>query len=464
MVEERLHPGIKAGYGVADFGVTTGLLAVSLYLFDYYVDGVGMAPLWVGAAFALAMIWDAISDPLLGRICDRTRTRWGSFLPYMAGGTLFLPFTLWLIFHPPAVASPLILFLFLVLAYVLLTTAMTLVGVPHLAITGVLSSRSSDRSSLLAWRLVFGTVGLGFALAAPVIVSELRSLDLDTSSGRVESRQVASLWFAIGTALTLLITLLAIWRKAAAAPVEEAPWLHNGWRLDLLEAYRNPLFRPLFISFLFVSIGRSINAALALFYYRESLRLTEKQVLGPVLGLFTVSIILSPLLWTALSARFGKKWPGFGGLLFLGVLTTLAYPLFPPGFLIGPIVAAVVGGVAVGAIFLFESMVTDAVDEDQLGGKGRREGLYFGLWRMGQKLANSFGIFLASIALLLIGYDETVNHQADEVQRRLAWVFGPGVGIFFLLGVAAFAKSPLNFEREKELQAAIDERGNAANG
>lgn len=459
----RLSLGTKFGYGIADFGVSTGLLAVSLYLFDYYVDGIGMSPLLVGIAFAVAMVWDAVSDPLLGRICDRSRTPWGRFLPFMMAGSVVLPFSLWLIFQPPSGASDLVLFLFLVFSYGLLTTGMTLVGVPHLALSGVLSSSSSERSALLAWRLVFGTLGLGFALAAPLVVAELKSLDLDTASGRVETRQIASGWFAIATAVTIAITLGAIWRKALYSSMKERTLVSRSVWEELKEVIQNPLFRPLFLSFVFISVGRSVNTVLALLYYRESLRLNEKEILGPVLGLFTLCIILSPLLWSPLAARFGKKWPAFGGLLILGLLTSIAYPLFPVGSLSGPIGAAVIGGVAVGAIFLFESMVTDAVDADALEGKGRREGLYFGLWRMGQKLANSFGILLASFLLIGIGFDESLSEQGTDVQRRLAWVFGPGVGLFFLLGVATFVKSPLSPKRERELQTALNEDNGISN-
>ena len=96
-----------------------------------------------------------------------------------------------------------------------------------------------------------------------------------------------------------------------------------------------------------------------------------------------------------------------------------------------------------GAIILFESMVTDAADADRLESGEERSGLYFGYWRMGQKLARSVGLGLTGWITWLIGFEAQAAEQPAQVARSLAYVFGPGVGVFFVAAALIFARSPL---------------------
>lgn len=431
----------RAGYGAADLGLSAALLMVQLYLFEFYTREIGLSPLLVGLAVALGIGWDAISDPLMGRLLDRTRTRWGRFLPYLVSGGLALPVTFVLLFNPPdfGVAGA---FCYLLGTFLLFNTATTLLGVPHLALGGSLSTDPDERTELYGWRLIFGTVGLLLGVTAPLLASgtDLLSGAAQTDAG---SRGGGSLLVAGVGLLFTALSIAAVWSRCRGGRDEASgPSLRQvrqGWRRVL----QNPVFRPLLLSFFLVSLGRAMNGMLALPYYKFSLQLPEAAVQQWVLGLFAICIAGSVVGWLALSRRYGKKWPGFAGMVVLGVLTVVAYPLFPPGVLTGPLVAAVVGGFAVGAIILFESMLADVAEADQVASGESAAGLFFGFWRLGQKLATSAGVLLMSFILEWIGYQEGTDRQSPAVQRGLAWLFGPGVGVFFLAGAFIFARTPL---------------------
>jgi Na+/melibiose symporter-like transporter len=265
------------------------------------------------------------------------------------------------------------------------------------------------------------------------------NLDTATVGGLRASREAASLGLGVAVLLSAVVTIGLTWRfgrrQRETAP---APW-NAVWR-ELAEVGRNPLFMPLLLSFVVVSLGRAMNSVLALPYYKYSLSLPEEAVQGSILGLFALCIILSVALWIPLSRRYGKRWPGFAGMLTLGLLTCVAYPFFPVGGLAGPMVAAVIGGVAVGAIILFESMVTDVAEADRARSGEDREGVYFGLWRLGQKVANAGGVFATGLLLEAIGFVEGATSQSAATARSLAWLFGPGVGVFFILGAFLFVR------------------------
>ncbi|MDV7398391.1 MFS transporter, partial [Arthrospira platensis SPKY1] len=105
-------------------------LLIQLYLFEFYTTVLGLSPLLTGLALGLAVFWDAISDPLMGLICDRTHSRWGRFIPYLVVGAVALPASLFLLFNPPDITQNFGLFGWLLLSYLLVNTAMTVLGVP----------------------------------------------------------------------------------------------------------------------------------------------------------------------------------------------------------------------------------------------------------------------------------------------------------------------------------------------
>jgi len=443
---------IKAGYGVAELGLAGGELLLQLYLLEFYVRAVGLSPLLAGIALAVAILWDALTDPLMGAILDRTRTRWGRFVPYFVSGGLVFGLGLMALFNPPDLAGQLELFLYLLFSYILVNTGLTMIGVPHIAMGGVLSPNTHERTDLYGWRLVFGTAGLFAGILSPLVAAHL--LDLDVT-GRAEmgmSRGWGGLLMGGTIIATAGLTTVATWKRSIELPSPEGTFHWREFGANLKSILSNPVFLPFFGAFILVAMARTMNSTLALPYYKDSLQLSEGAVQGPILSVFTVCIVLSVPAWTWLGRRFGKKWPAFWALLGLGVMTLVAYPLFPPGSVAGPVVAAVIGGFAVGAIILVESLLTDIADEDFIRNGVDREGIYFGFWRMGQKMARSVTLGLTGLLLGLIGYQEGLAVQSHDTQRGLAWLFGIGVGSLFVLASLVFMKTGIDRQRQEFIE------------
>jgi GPH family glycoside/pentoside/hexuronide:cation symporter len=116
-----------------------------------------------------------------------------------------------------------------------------------------------------------------------------------------------------------------------------------------------------------------------------------------------------------------------------------------------PLIIAVVGGFLVGSIVLLESLVADTVDYDELKTGQKREGLYFGFWKMSIKISRAIAIAVAGNLLDAIGYVPNVE-QLPQVSRRLALIFGPGVGAFMIAGAVVFLFMPLTKEKHDRIQ------------
>ena len=147
-----LNFGQKAGYGIAEIGMSAVELALQVYLLELYILA-GLAPFWAGLALAIAVLWDAISDPLMGSISDRTsrNARFGNRIPYMIAGSILLGVSFYMLFSPSSGGGHATLFGQLLFWYLLVNTAMTLLGVPHLALVNDIGRKESARFCLIHW-------------------------------------------------------------------------------------------------------------------------------------------------------------------------------------------------------------------------------------------------------------------------------------------------------------------------
>ena len=439
------------GYGAAELGITAVEFFIQVYLLKLYTGVIGLAPQLAGLTMAVAVVWDAVTDPLMGSLSDRTRSRWGKRRPYVLGGAFLLAGTTVVLFSPPPLASQVMQALFLLVSYLMVNTAMTVIAVPHAALGGELSQEPNTRTEVFGWRFLFANLGLLVAIVVPAVLAASLSKPSPGAVPRIGSLVVAAI--VLGTAA---VTVVATRGRDAGST--EQPFSVREFFAGLSSVVKNRPFCPLLVAFVLGGVGRTINASIALFYYEHRLRLAEQDVFLYVLLPFTLVIALSIAGWLWLARRLGPKYPAVLGIGALGVGTCFAYPSFVPGSLWGPMVAGVVGGVLVGAVFLLDSTVADIVDYDEVYSGVHREGLYFGFWRMATKMARAVGLALSGFLLAWIGFDEGASSQSAETAQGLALIFGPGVGVFFIAAAAVYMLMPLTRDRHAVVLRILERR------
>lgn len=453
---------VKAGYGVAEVGTASAEVMLQIYLLAFYTSTVGLAPALAGYALGLAVLWDAVTDPVMGGISDRTRTRWGRRRPYLIGGSVVLAGAFAALFWPPALATQGGKFAYLLGCYILVNTGMTLVSVPHSALGGEMSFDRHERTEIFGWRFLFRNLGFLLGAVLPGV--------LFTQLGGEDAARLSRQWAGLVVAAAVLLAAWVTWRavRSVDPPIPAVPGgrTRRAFLADLRGFFRgvagvatNRVFAPLLLAYVIAQIGRTINASLGLYFYTERLGLTEAQFSAQVLGVFILVILLSIGPWVVLSRRYGKKYPAFWGVMFLGAITCVSYPLMPPGQLWPPIVfASILGGATIGSVILFESLVADIVDYDELRSGQHREGLYFGCWTMSTKICRAIGLATTGALLGAIGFEPGAGPQDEAVLWRLALAFGPGVGLCFLAAGLVFLWMPLDGPTHARVQALLRRR------
>ncbi|MBK8984986.1 MAG: MFS transporter [Chloroflexi bacterium] len=350
--------------------------AFSTYIQFLYIDVYGLRAAWVGLTWSIYGLWNAFNDPLAGYLSDRTQTRWGRRIPWIAGSFIPLSITFYLLFVPPAGLSAqadvslLLYFIFFVLAFDLLWTIAVM---NWTALFPEMVPDEKQRANVSAWRQIFSVIGLMVGVALPPILA-----GEDWSGVRVVAGLVA-----VVTAVFFALSLLGS---------RERPEFTADEPLPLRESLRATMTNRNFLAFLganlmvqFVFLALTSTTP---FYTKYALRLQSDLTIGGVTldvatqnSLFLASAFVVALLAMPVWARFTHR-RGAWQALRLCCLTSAAIVLtlfLAYDFYSGLLAIMLFGASLAGLLMLTDLLIADLVDADELVTGARREGLYFGM-------------------------------------------------------------------------------------
>ena len=454
----------KLAYGVGQVAEGLKNTAFGLFVLFYYNQVLGVPGSLCGLAMGIALLFDAVTDPLAGSLSDNWRSRFGRRHPFMYASALPLGIAFFGLFSPPALSEQ-GLFLWLLCFAVLTRSAMTLYHVPHIALGAELSDDFEERTAIVAWRQAFGYVGALIAggLAFLYYFS-------DAHGGRLNQAAYApfAAVLAVGMILSIWVsawgTRKEIPRLPVASPATGESTLAR-LRSELAGAFRNASFRWLFAGVLIVFVMVGVDAALNLYMYEFFWELSGRQIL-----LVTVASPIGMIAGTAftrgLHRRFDKKLPlAFGtagwavGQIVPVVLRLVEwFPANGTTALIATLMSfkLVQGLVVQQALVTFGSMMADVADEHELDSGRRQEGIFFGAVAFSGKAANGVGNIVAGVALDLIAWPrgQGIRSAADipsETLVHLGIVYGPVVAGCAVVSVWCYTHYRLDRSRHQEI-------------
>ena len=438
-IVERLTLKTRIGYGIGDIAICLYWSGVGLYLLYFYTDVVGISGSLAGLIYFIGMAWDAATDPFMGYIAERTRTKWGVYRPYLLFGNIPLALSFVLLFWvPPLEGSS--LFFFLLFANLLHRTCFTLVSVPFSSLTPRITSDSQERTNLTGFRMLGAQTGTNLMalLAFPIIFWVGGD---DESMGFIFLASVAGI-----TAIIIhLITFITVKEPDNDQGIERV----GGSLADAARAIgKNKPFWLVFSATLIVGITTIFFGNNLIYYTKYALDLHEHQ--GTILFTSGIVAFLSIPIWWIISNRLGKKitWLISSTLTLSSLILFYLYDIKTLNELLF-LVAFIGFGSGAGGI-LFWSMLPDTIEYGEVLTGVRSESSLYGFMTFAQKGSIAIAVLILGWVLDAIGYQANQVMSASTVDNmKIIMTLIPILGISCSLIIIYFY--PIDSKMHKDL-------------
>lgn len=438
----RLSWGQKIGYGSGDFAMNLYWQGVSLYLFYFYTDVLGMPNAMAGMIYAIGSLWDAVTDPAMGYVAERTRTRWGRYRPYLLFTPIPLGLSYCLIFWHPGDVSLTSMAVLALTGQFIFRLLFTMASTPYSSLMARMTQNADDRAGMAGARMLFAYAG-GFT----VVILAGAMLEA------VEDDRMAFLMVAV---ISGLLATAVFWvcfyvcrEPDEGADEAEAPSLKDSFA----SMRANMPFLIVLASILLMVCGTTIigKTILYFFEYKMGDRNAGSQAL---MAFAAVGLVVIPF-WTFVTLKTSKRfvWLAGSAVTSIALLAFLVSPASSTDMVIANYMFISFGAGAFAVTFW--GMLPDTVEYGEWKSGARVEATIFGLVTFAQKAAVALSAVLLGIMLDMIGY------QAGEAQTpetlsglTLIIVFVPLTGI--VASVAFMLFYPLSPQRHAEIVAALN--------
>ncbi|WP_026972461.1 glycoside-pentoside-hexuronide (GPH):cation symporter [Aliagarivorans marinus] len=419
----------KIAYGLGDMGCNFVWQTVMLFLAYYYTDVYGLSPAHMGTMFLLVRFVDAITDPLMGSLVDRTETRWGRFRPYLAWFAVPFGLACMVTFYTPDMGQTGKI-VYAYAFYIFLTIMYTAINVPYCAMANALSSDPQERTSLQSFRFALGTAaGLIVALVALPLVKLI--------GGGNEQVGYFGAMSVMGVIAIALFFISFANTKERVAPTQQAK---GSVAKDLKLLLANSQWRVLFVLNLVLLVGVVLKGASTMYYVNSVLGRADLATAFMVAGM--AANIIGALVSAPLLARFDKVQAYKVIIVVSGLLSAVLYLVNPANLTLVFTLHITLCLVQMMSTPLLWSMMSDVVDYERSRSGRSLEGMVFSTALFAIKAGIAIGGALVGWILAGSGYVGGAETQTPEALRWITMLFTviPGVCYVLLGGIMSFYK------------------------
>lgn len=459
----------KIAYGTGQMSQGVKDTAFQSFVVFYFSQVLGMPAIIAGLAALIALLVDAITDPLMGDISDNWHSKLGRRHPFMIAAVIPYPLSLYMLFTPPAGLDQQGLFLWLVGWSIIVRVMLTLFNVPHNALGAELSKDYQERTKIVSYRTFLGYVG-GIALSVTALNSFFKATE-QYPNGMLNSAGYSSLGVLAGVIafVAMIICILGTLHTVPFLPKAQK----DQKKVDLkrsFKAFGSALklkpFRLIFIVQILTMVAGGAGATFMLYLGSYFFELSPSEIslltLTIVVGLIPATII-APLL----SKRIDKM-PSLVSCLLIATFTSFSpiilrlIDVLPANGspLIMPILFAtyVVGySFFIAAGIVIGSMLADIADLHATNTKKRQEGLFFAANSFAQKATFGLGTLFAGIGLDVIAFPKQVDVSmvSPETIFNLGLLAGPMPMAIYIVAAFLASKYDLNKKKHDEISAQL---------
>ncbi|MEE9281945.1 MAG: MFS transporter, partial [Myxococcota bacterium] len=439
------------GFGAAAYGVKDN--GFSYFLMIYYSQVLGLPASLAGLAIMIALIFDAISDPLVGYWSDNTHSRWGRRHPFMYSAALPLGVCYYLLWVPPlAYLSDFGLFVYLTVAAILIRFLITLYEIPSTSIVAELTEDYDERTRLLSLRYLFGWYG---GLAMAVLAWGVFLRDTPEYPNGVLNPTGYHAYGLVGSVVMVASILGSSIGLHSFIPHLKAPPRRKSHGLvqiarDLRVTLSNRNFLALFVAGLFAAVGAGVSTNFNAYISNYFWGFNSADIRWINVSLF-LSASLAAIMAPLITRRWDKKASAlglYGIAIVYGALPVILRLLgwFPGNdspYLLPIMIFHAITDVSLIVMFgiVQSSMLADIVEHSEMSTGRREEGLFFAARTFAAKATSGIGTLLAGITLDLIQFPRAARpgEVPEDVLFNLGLIYGPLLMVFYFMALVSIS-------------------------
>lgn len=457
----------KIGYGSGNLGFGIVYQIIGAYLVFYATAVLDIPGSLIGIAVSAGVVWDGITDPLMGYFSDITHHRlFGRRHIYILIGSIGIfaaNSLLWIV-------DPLLptynKFMWILVDLIIIKSFMTVYATPYTALGAELSSDYNERTTIQGIKMIFFLLGLFLASVMGMFIFFKPTAQFPV--GQLNPRAYVYM------GLTASVLMLAFGLFCFFTTKKYIPYLPkpiNRFKkqssraymricLSFVDAFKNKNYKYVVFGYLFTNIASALASTLGLHVFTYTFNLGNKSIAFIVGTQFLMSILSQPA-WVYISRKIDKKPSVILGLT-LAIIGCGAFLVLMPfrDFVVGNFLyllpyAALVGFGTGGLFSIPISMIADTIDLEELNTGVRSEGIYYGCLTLSYKLSQSIAIFMLGILLDVVRFDSSLPVQPESTVKILGVILPLGSAIVFIMAILSYIKYDLNKDKVLDIQEQI---------
>ena len=370
---QKVSKGMRLAFASGEIGDNVALNLFQFLVFTFYFAVVGLDVFRIIIAFVLWSVWNAINDPVIGYLSDKTRSKRGRRVPWMMAATIPLAIVIILLFTPPiTLNSADINFIYLLVVLMIFDTVYTAFNLNYNALFSEMFVDMEDRSATGKIRISFVMLATIFAFVFPTLIID----DLTNRYNRPETL-IQYQMTAIFAAIIIFVTYLIILKWGVQEPKEFSKDAETA--LSFTTTVKTTVKNKAFLWFLIPAVGTwlvlGLTGALAPLHMTYAMGIDDSELIGLVLLVIFLAAAASTPLWEYIRVKKGARMAGMIGiavwmvpLLFFAFADSFETALF----------AAIFWGIGLGGgLYFYDQCIAEIIDEDEITQGTRRSGIYY---------------------------------------------------------------------------------------
>ena len=443
---------VKVAYGIGELAAAVPVSLSAFFILYFLTEVAGLNPALAGGVLLIGRVWDAINDPVVGWLSDRTQSPLGRRFPWMLAGAGPLAICSVLMWSVPPITRQWGLFLYYGGVSLVTFAAFTAVQLPYTAMAAELSEDYDERTALIGVKSVFGIGGsiLGLVMAQIVFEQVANSQQQYLILGGLAAGLAI-----ITTGVCVAGTYRRYWQLHAQRPNLHRHAIAIPLVTGLRSVLQNAAFRQVLGLYFCGWVGFQLTAAMLPYFVDAWMRLPETHFSQMALAVQGTAVVMI-FAWNQIT-----RWTDKRTVFLLGVpiaaIALAGLITVHPGQIRWMYALGVLAGTGVATMYVVPfAMLPDVIDLDELKTGLRREGLYFSAVVFLQKLGLAIALFISGQLLDWVGFTPNAVAQPTQVLWTIRLLIGPLPAILLMMSLWFAYRYPINRQHHQQILIALE--------